>query len=79
MLGDMAIFSKYLYVDFSFNLFVYLCWGLVIEDFVLDSVIVNICKVVDDDYNNMQVLLGCFFLLDILFVIGEKWLFYLDV
>jgi hypothetical protein len=77
--GDTAIFSKYLYADFSLNPLVYLRRGLVIEDLALDSATVNIRKAADDDYNNMQVLLGRLFPPDTSSTTGEKRPFYLDV
>lgn len=77
--GDTAIFSKYLYADFSLNPLVYLRRGLVIEDLALDSATVNIRKAADDDYNNMQVLLGRLFPPDTSTTTGEKRPFYLDV
>ncbi|MCR9101277.1 MAG: translocation/assembly module TamB domain-containing protein [bacterium] len=77
--GDTAIFSKYLYADFSLNPLVYLRRGLVIEDLALDSATVNIRKAADDDYNNMQVLLGRLFPPDTSATTGEKRPFYLDV
>jgi hypothetical protein len=77
--GDTAIFSKYLYADFSLNPLVYLRRGLVIEDLALDSATVNIRKAADDDYNNMQVLLGRLFPPDTAAVSGKRRPFYLDV
>ncbi|MBV6654418.1 MAG: hypothetical protein KI786_11710, partial [Mameliella sp.] len=77
--GDTAVFSKYLYADFSLNPFAYMQRGLVIEDLALDSATVNIRKAADDDYNNLQVLLGRLLSPDTTAVKGEKKPFYLDV
>jgi hypothetical protein len=77
--GDTAVFSKYLYADFSLNPLVYLQRGLVIQDLALDSATVNIRKAADDEYNNIEVLLGRLFPPDTSTTQGTKRPFYLDV
>lgn len=77
--GDTAVFGRYLYADFSLNPLVYLKRGIVIEDLALDSATINIRKAADDDYNNMQVLLGRLFPPDTATTTSQKRPFYLDV
>lgn len=59
--GDTALYSRRLYADININPYVYLRYGLVIEELALDSAVVNIRRAEGQQQNNIEVLLGRLF------------------